>query len=114
MLQENITAAIAAKIRMPNERGSKTALPDETLQFIVPDCAVRWLTRFMDCSWIKWRRKCLGALVGVFWFTDPETCGNTMQTHDMRKKQSVARLLKSFMSCHMILSLQCTMRITSI
>jgi len=48
--KENITAAIAANIWMSNERGSKAALPDETLQFIVLDCAVRWLTRCIDCS----------------------------------------------------------------
>ena len=38
--KETITAAIAANIWMSNERGAKTALPDETLQYIVLDCQV--------------------------------------------------------------------------
>ena len=40
--RENITAAIAANIWMSNEKGTKVALPDETLQFVVLDCAVSW------------------------------------------------------------------------
>ena len=39
--KENITAAIAANIWMSSEKGAKSGLPDETLNFIVLDCAVR-------------------------------------------------------------------------
>ena len=39
--KENITAAIAANIWVSNEKGAKTALGDESLQFIVLDCSVR-------------------------------------------------------------------------
>ena len=38
--KENVTAAIAANIWMSHERGGHTALPDETLNFIVLDCLV--------------------------------------------------------------------------
>ena len=38
--KENVTAAIAANIWMSHERGGRTALPDETLNFIVLDCLV--------------------------------------------------------------------------
>ena len=38
--KENVTAAIAANIWMSHERGGRTALPDETLNYIVLDCAV--------------------------------------------------------------------------
>ena len=38
--KENVTAAIAANIWMTHERGARTALPDETLGYIVMDCLV--------------------------------------------------------------------------
>jgi len=41
--KENVTAAIAANIWMSNERGAKTAFPDELLDYIVLDCEVRAL-----------------------------------------------------------------------
>ena len=41
--KENVTAAIAANIWMSHERGGRTALPDETLNYIVLDCLVSCL-----------------------------------------------------------------------
>ena len=41
--KENVTAAIAANIWMSHERGGKTALPDETLNYIVLDCLVSFI-----------------------------------------------------------------------
>ena len=41
--KENVTAAIAANIWMSHERGGRTALPDETLNFVVLDCLVSHL-----------------------------------------------------------------------
>lgn len=41
--KENVTAAIAANIWMSHERGGRTALPDESLNFIVLDCLVSYM-----------------------------------------------------------------------
>ena len=46
--KENVTAAIAANIWMSHERGGRTALPDETLNFIVLDCLVSLIRNTVD------------------------------------------------------------------
>lgn len=52
--KENVTAAIAANIWMTHERGARTALPDETLNYIVLDCLVS-------------KRNAFSALHGVYY-----------------------------------------------
>lgn len=47
--KENVTAAITANIWMSNEKSAKSALPDETLNYIVLDCLVRYI--FLYIVW---------------------------------------------------------------
>ena len=56
--KENVTAAIAANIWMSHERGGRTALPDETLNFIVLDGLVSRLQYYMDRQYIFYQRIC--------------------------------------------------------
>lgn len=52
--KENVTAAIAANIWMSHERGGRTALPDESLNYIVLDCLVSCLEGpGWGCVWLS-------------------------------------------------------------